>query len=226
MVNPDEVVDEYGADAVRLYEMFMGPLDATKPWQTSGVAGVWRFLNRSWRIVCNSEDELDADRIVDTEPSFEFLVLLHKTIAAVGQDIERLRFNTAIAKLMELVNALTALDERPRQMVETFVLLLSPFSPHIAEEMWQKLGHEKTLAYEPWPKADEKLVQAEADLQEYPIQINGKLRARVNAAPGLENEELLAVVKAAPNVQTLLANVTIVKEVVVPGRLVNFVVTG
>jgi leucyl-tRNA synthetase len=226
VVNPDDMVREYGADSVRLYEMFMGPLDATKPWQTSGVAGVRRFLNRSWRLLCNESDEVDRQAVVDAEPELRVAAALHKAIASVTEDVEALHFNTAIARLMELVNLLTPLEKRPRSVLETFVLLLSPLAPHIAEEMWAKLGHTTTLAYEPWPVADPDLVNAAVELQEYPVQINGKLRARVMAAPRLGSSDLLEVVKADPDVQRLLANVTIVKEIAVAGRLVNFVVKG
>jgi leucyl-tRNA synthetase len=225
VVNPDEVVEEFGADSMRLYEMFMGPLDVTKPWQTAGVAGVRRFLNRAWRLICNEDDAGDIERITDAEPDRQLGSPLHRTIASVTDDIENLRFNTAIAKLMELVNALTPMPQRPRAVLETFVLLLSPFAPHIAEEMWRKLGHGASLAYEPWPVADPRLANA-VELQEYPVQINGKLRARVTAAPQLESDELLALVKDDLQVRRLLSNVTIVREVVVPGRLVNFVVKG
>jgi len=225
VVNPDDIVNEFGADSMRLYEMFMGPLDVTKPWQTAGVAGVRRFLNRAWRLLCGEDDALDVARIVDAEPDGALASLLHRTIASVTDDIENLRFNTAIAKLMELVNVLTPMPERPRPVLETLVLLLSPFAPHIGEELWRKLGHATTLAYEPWPAADPALANAQA-LQEYPVQINGKLRARVTAISQLEREELLAVVKRDPEVQRLLAGVTIVREIVVPGRLVNFVVKG
>ena len=225
VVNPDDMVREYGADSVRLYEMFMGPLDAAKPWQTSGVAGVRRFLNRSWRLLCNEDDEIDTQAVVDAKPDLRIAATLHKTIASVTQDIEALHFNTAIARLMELVNVLTPLPVRPRCVVESFVLLLSPFAPHIAEEMWAKLGHAGTLAYEAWPAADPDLANAAIEQQEYPVQINGKLRARVMAAPRLGGDDLLAAVKADPDVRRLLANVTIVKEITVAGRLVNFVVT-
>jgi len=223
VVNPDEIVKEFGADSMRLYEMFMGPLDVAKPWQTAGVAGVRRFLNRAWRLICDEDDAEDIERIGDAAPDRQLASLLHRTIASVTDDIENLRFNTAIAKLMELVNALTPMPQRPRAILETFGLLLSPFAPHIAEELWSKLGHRTSLAYEPWPVADPVLANAQ-ELQEYPVQINGKLRARVTASPQLERDELLAVVKGNSEVQRLLAAVTIVREVVVPGRLVNFVV--
>jgi leucyl-tRNA synthetase len=225
VVNPDDIVNEFGADSMRLYEMFMGPLDVTKPWQTSGVAGVRRFLNRCWRLICNDQDAEDIERIVDVGPDPQLGSLLQKTIASVTDDIENLRFNTAIARLMELVNALTPMPQRPRSVLQTLVLLLSPFAPHIAEEMWSKLGHAHSLAYEPWPVADPALATA-VELQEYPVQINGKIRARIAAPSRLERDVLLAVVKADPSVQRLLSNVTIVREVIVPGRLVNFVVEG
>jgi leucyl-tRNA synthetase len=221
VVNPDDIVREYGADSIRLYEMFMGPLDVTKPWQTSGVAGVRRFLNRAWRIVFDDADTFNARRIVESEPDARLAGLVGKTITAVTEDIEALRFNTAIARLMEFVNELTSMDTCPRSAIETFVLLVSPFAPHIAEEMWQALGHGRTLAYEPWPSARPDLERPSA--REYPVQINGKLRARVTAASGLEKADLLAIVKADLQVQRLLAGATVLKEVVVPGRLVNFV---
>jgi leucyl-tRNA synthetase len=224
VADPDDVVRAYGADSLRLFEMFLGPLEATKPWQTSGAAGVRRFLDRAWRLLCNDADELDREAIVDAEPDVKLAALLQRTIAKVTDDIEHLRFNTAIACLMEFVNALTPMKTRPRTVVETFVLLLSPFAPHIAEELWAKLGHSASLAYEPWPVSDPALANAATDLQEYPVQIDGKLRARVMAAPRLGRDELLAAVKADPAVQRLLAKLTVVKEVAVPGRLVNFVV--
>ena len=223
VINPDDIVNEFGADSMRLYEMFMGPLDVTKPWQTSGVAGVRRFLNRAWRLICRDDDAEDIERSIDAEPDRQLASLLHRTIASVTDDIENLRFNTAIAKLMELVNVLTPMPQRPRPVLRTFVLLLSPFAPHIAEELWSKLGHGTSLAYEPWPVADPALANAR-ELQEYPVQINGKLKARVTATSQLDRDELLAVVKGDPEVRRLLAAVTIVREIVVPGRLVNFVV--
>jgi leucyl-tRNA synthetase len=221
VVNPDDVVREYGADSVRLYEMFMGPLDVTKPWQTSGVAGVRRFLERSWRLVCNEDDAIDA-RVVDDAPGPELERLLHKTVRIVTEDIEGLRFNTAISRLMELVNALTPMERRPRKVLETFVLLLSPFAPHAGEELWSRLGHPKTLAYEPWPTFDPAL--ARDDEVEIVVQLNGKLRAKVRLPVGLDAPATLAGVKADPAVQALLAGRTMVKEIPVPGRLVNFVV--
>ena len=221
VVNPDEVIDIYGADSMRLYEMFIGPLDVAKPWQMSGVAGVSRFLHRVWRIVADDRDGLN-EQVCEIEPSAEVTHLMQKTIRSVGEDIEAMRFNTAISKLMEMSNALTALDRTPRSVVEVFVLLLAPFAPHICEELWGLLGHETSLAYESWPISDSAL--ADDERREYVVQINGKLRHKVFAASGLSAADLVLMVRADPRVASLLDGKQIVKEVVVPNRLINFVV--
>jgi leucyl-tRNA synthetase len=220
VVSPDDVVADYGADAVRLYEMFMGPLDAAKPWQMAGVSGVRRFLDRAWRIVCGEDDALHP-AVRDAEAAADLLRIRHSTVGAVTEDIEALRLNTAVARLMEMANALTAAAGRPREVVETFVLLLAPFAPHIAEELWGKLGHDGTLAYAPWPRFDPALAQAES--QEYVVQVNGKLRHRFQAEAGLDAEALVAAARAEPHVLALLDAKTVVREVAIPGRLVNFV---
>lgn len=221
VVNPDEVIDIYGADSMRLYEMFIGPLDVAKPWQMSGVAGVSRFLHRVWRIVADDRDGLN-EKVCEIEPPAEVTHLMHKTIRSLGEDIEAMRFNTAISKLMEMSNALTALDRTPRSVVEVFVLLLAPFAPHICEELWGLLGHETSLAYESWPIFDSAL--ADDERREYVVQINGKLRHKVLAASGLSGADLVLMVRADPRVANLLDGKQIVKEVVVPNRLINFVV--
>jgi leucyl-tRNA synthetase len=221
VVNPDEVIDIYGADSMRLYEMFIGPLDVAKPWQMSGVAGVSRFLHRVWRIVVDDRDGLN-EQVCEIEPPAEVTHLMHKTIRSVGEDIEAMRFNTAISKLMEMSNALTALDRTPRSVVEVFVLLLAPFAPHICEELWGLLGHETSLAYASWPIFDSAL--ADDERREYVVQINGKLRHKVLAASGLSGADLVLMVRADPRVASLLDGKQIVKEVVVPNRLINFVV--
>jgi leucyl-tRNA synthetase len=221
VVNADEVMDLYGADSMRLYEMFMGPLDVAKPWQMSGVAGVGRFLNRVWRIVVDDEDTLSA-HICDIEPSPEIARLMHKTIRSVTGDIEALRFNTAVSKLMEMSHAVLSLERKPRSVVETLVLLLAPFAPHLAEELWSALGHEGSLAFAPWPSFDAAL--AEDELREYVVQVNGKLRHKILADAGLSAADLVQTIKADLRVTELLQGKQIVKEIAVPGRLVNFVV--
>jgi leucyl-tRNA synthetase len=221
VVNPDDVVGEYGADSMRLYEMFMGPLDMAKPWQMTGVTGVRRFLDRAWRLACDENDNLHPS-VTDAPCPPDLLRLRHKTVEFVTGEIEALRFNTAIAKLMEMCNALTASAVRPREVMEVFVKLLSPFAPHMAEELWGKLGHEGTLAYAPWPEFDPALAQDER--QEYVVQVNGKVRHRFQGAAGLASDALLSAAKAEPEVVGLLAGKTIIREIAIAGRLTNFVV--
>ena len=205
---------------MRLYEMFMGPLDVAKPWQMAGVTGVRRFLDRAWRLVCDEYDQLHTLATNDPIPT-DLLRIRHKTVAVVTEEIESLRFNTAIARLMEMSNALTASSTRPRELVETFVLLLAPFAPHLAEELWSKLGHACTLSYAPWPDFDPNLARDET--QEYVVQVNGKVRHRFQAKAGLPAEALIAVTKAEPEIIALLHGRTIVREITIPGRLTNFV---
>jgi len=224
VVNPDEVVKEYGADSLRLFEMFMGPLEATKPWSTEGVNGVRGFLDRVWRMMVNERSEaveLNA-AIQPIEPTAEQNRMLHKTIQSVTQDIERLSFNTAIAKMMECTNFFFKADPRPREAMEKFVLILSPFAPHLCEELWQLLGHAKTLAYEPWPSFDESLIKE--DVIEVPIQINGKVRGRILVPADADQSALETAAKSDPKIAPQLEGKTIVKSIVVPGRMVNFVV--
>ncbi|MDY0000099.1 MAG: leucine--tRNA ligase [Polyangia bacterium] len=226
VVNPDEIIREHGADAFRCYEMFMGPLEVVKPWSTRDVVGVRRWLERSWRLICDAEGGL-LGAVMDSPQSESVERLLHKTIKAVTHDLDQMRFNTAIARLMECVTGLTALAERPRSALDTYVLLLSPFAPHLAEELWEKLGHTETIAYEPWPSYDETLA-ADPEM-ELVVQVSSKVRARLMVRAQVDKEEALALAKADPHVQEFLAGKTLVKEVFVPARqgktpLVNLVV--
>lgn len=226
VVNPDDVVDQYGADSLRLYEMFMGPLEQVKPWNMSGVDGVYRFLARVWRmIVDDAADEPCLHPAVQDVPANEEQDrLLHKTIKAVTEDIEKLSFNTAISRMMEFTNGFTQLDVRPRQAIEQFVLLLAPFAPHLSEELWQLLGHDESLAYAPWPSYDDaKIAEAEVEI---PVQVNGKVRGRVKIPADASREAIQELVQQDASVQPLLEGKTVVKTVVVPGRLINFVVKG
>ena len=229
VVNPSEVVQQYGADSLRLYEMFLGPLEQSKPWNTSGVSGVRNFLDRVWRLVVqgdNDEDKNEAptvlnSAVVDDEPTEEQTRVLHQTIKAVSHDIEKLSFNTAIARMMEFANFFTKQASRPRKCLEPFVLLLSPFAPHIAEELWSVLGHEDTLAYQSWPQYEESLT-IESTV-EVPVQIMGKIKSRINVARGTSKDELEKLALADEAIATLLADKKIIKTIVVPDRLVNFV---
>ena len=224
VVNPDEVVREYGADSLRLYEMFMGPLEAVKPWSMEGVNGVRGFLERVWRMIVDerSEQPVLSAAVRDVEPTEEQNRMVHKTIKAVTADLDAMAFNTAIARMMEFTNFFLKEDVRPRSAMEKLVLLLSPYAPHIAEELWQLLGHEKTLAYEPWPKYDEAATRD--NMVEIPVQIQGKLRSRIVVPAGADRAELERAAKADPKVAELLAGKQIVKTIVVPGRTVNFVI--
>jgi leucyl-tRNA synthetase len=224
VVNPDDVVRDFGADSLRLFEMFMGPLEATKPWSTAGVVGVRGFLDRVWRLIVDDRaEELKLNEAVQrVEPTEEQARTLHKTIKQVTNDIERLEFNTAIARMMEFTNFFTKQSVRPHSVMEQFVLILSPFAPHIAEELWQLLGHSTTLAYEPWPQYDEALTK-DPEI-EIPVQILGKLRGKVIVPAGSDQNTIVAAAQADSRIAELLSGKLIVKTIVVPGKLVNFVV--
>ncbi|MBX3421559.1 MAG: leucine--tRNA ligase [Pirellulaceae bacterium] len=224
VVNPDEIVREYGADSLRLYEMFMGPLESTKPWSMAGVSGVRNFLDRVWRMFVDQRRESVelSENIQDLSATDQQNQVLHKTIAAVTQDIESMSFNTAIARLMEFVNFFTKEQLRPRAAMCEFTKLLSPFAPHLAEELWQLLGHQPSLAYEPWPQFNPQWTRA-AEV-EIPLQINGKLRARITVPSECSQTELEKLAMEDPRIQELVSGKQIVKVVVVPGRLVNVVV--
>jgi leucyl-tRNA synthetase len=223
VINPDDIVEEYGADSLRLYEMFMGPLEATKPWNMSGVEGVSRFLGRAWRMIVDERaDEVSLHpAISDDEPDSEQLKVLHHTIKVVTEDIEKLSLNTAISRLMEFTNAVGQADPRPRSLMEPFVLMLSPFAPHLAEELWCLLGHDQTLAYETWPVCDESLLVSST--VELPVQVNGKLRGKVTVAADADQQAVEQAAAADEGVARFLDGKTVVKTIVIPGRLVNFV---
>jgi len=224
VVTPDDMYRDYGADTLRLYEMFMGPLDASRPWSTADVTGVHRFLQRLWRNVV--DEETGAARVDDTPADDETRRVLHRTIAAVGSDMADLKFNTAIARLFELNNHLTqVVAERgaaPREVVTPLVLMLAPLSPHVAEEIWARLGHAESLAYEPFPEPDAAYLSV--DVVEVAVQVNGKVRAQVTVAADADDAAHEAAARADARVVAALAGKTVRKVIVVPGRIVNFVV--
>ncbi|HVJ29413.1 MAG TPA: leucine--tRNA ligase, partial [Gammaproteobacteria bacterium] len=226
VVNPDGIVARYGADAFRLYEMFLGPLEQVKPWNTRGVEGMVRFLNRAWRLIAGSdtEDGGNAPPLDDATPTREQLRLLHQTIAKVTEDIEGMRFNTAISALMELTNAAYKWPSVPRAVAEPFVLLLSPLAPHLAEELWQRLGHKESLAYHAWPVADPALLKA--DIIEIPVQVNGKVRGKISVPAEAQESEVIEIAKKDQNVGKHLAGQNVKRAIYVRGRIVNFVVGG
>ena len=216
VVNPDKIIDEFGADAFRLYEMFMGPLEHVKPWNTRGVAGTYRFLGRTWRLLSGDRGEVSEE-----SPTRVQWQVLHRTLRRVTRDIEALHMNTAIAAMMEFVNAAYKWTNMPRQVAEPFVLMLSPFAPHIAEALWESLGHPQSLAYEPWPKVDPQYLVE--DVQAIPVQVNGKVRATVHVPQDISKDSVLELARKQHNVARFLDGRTVRKVVYVPGRIVNFV---
>lgn len=224
VINPDHVVAEYGADSLRLFEMFMGPLEAVKPWSTQGVEGVYRFLGRVWRVFIDDAAETMQlhPAVQDAEPSKEALRELHRTIKKVTEDTEGMRFNTAIAAMMEFANFMTKQTVRPKSVLTPFVLLLAPYAPHVAEELWAALGNTTTLAFEPWPTFDPALCKA--DEVEIPVQVNGKLKAKLMLPSEVDNAAMEAAALADEGVKAALGGKTPKKVIVVPRKLVNVVV--
>ena len=224
VVNPDDVVKEYGADSLRLFEMFMGPLEAVKPWSTKGVEGVYRFLGRVWRMMIDDAAEtpkLHAN-VRDVPPDAETLRLLHRTIQKVTEDTDAQKFNTAISTMMEFVNHTTKLESRPLSVLSPFVLLLAPYAPHIAEELWAALGNTTTLAYAPWPQFD--LALTKSNTIEIPVQVNGKMRVILTVPHDIDATTLEAIAKADPKIIEAIAGKTIRKVIAKPPQMLNLVV--
>ena len=220
-VTPDEMYNEFGADTLRLYEMFMGPLDQDRPWETKSVVGSQRLIQRVWRNLV--DEESGEINISSEEPSKELLQLLHRTIQSVSDDMNNLRFNTAIARITELNNELTKTPEStPKEIAETLVLLLSPLVPHIAEELWEKLGNQTSVVYAPFPEADEAFLVEESI--EIPIQINGKMKSKITVPAGSTSEMVREIALLDPKINSILSGATIRKEIIVDGKLVNFVI--
>ncbi|WFB60376.1 leucine--tRNA ligase [Paenibacillus sp. BR1-192] len=220
VINPDDIVNEYGADTLRVYEMFMGPLEATKPWNTNGVEGTHRFLSRVWRLFIGDDGQLNP-KIVDGEGTDEFKRTLHKTIKKVTDDFEHLRFNTAISQLMIFINEGYKSEVLPRKAMENFVQLLSPLAPHLAEELWSRLGYTESVTYVPWPEFDEAwTVEAEVEIV---VQVNGKIVERAKIAKDMDQEAMQQHSLSLPNVKQALEGKSIRKIIAVPGKLVNIV---
>ncbi len=217
VINPDDIVYKQGADTLRLYEMFMGPLEQVKPWNTKSVGGVHRFLNRSWNLVIDDKGELKTIKDEDIKVK----KALHRTIKKVTEELEQLKFNTAIAALMTFCNEANEHGGLSIDSAKTFTLLLSPFAPHLGEELWEKLGNKETLAYVAWPKWEDDLVKL--DKITIAVQINGKLKNTIEADAEIEKDALLALAKADEKISSLIEGKQIIKEIVVPKRLVNIV---
>jgi len=242
VINPDVVIEEYGADAFRLYEMFMGPLEMMKPWNTQGVEGVYRFLGRVWRLFIDDSSYKDYEQavtaapdsaetglaelqlhaaITDAAPTDDQLKALHACIKKVTGDLEGMRFNTAISALMVFTNEASKWDMRPRAVLSPFLSLLNPFAPHLAEDLAARLGgeHTGTLAYQPWPAYDDAYLVE--DTIEFPVQVNGKLRGHIVIAPDTSREEIEQMALDCEKVQQFVSGKEIKKVIVVPNKLVN-----
>jgi leucyl-tRNA synthetase len=223
MITPDDLIEEFGADTLRLYEMFTGPLEQSRPWETKAVVGVFRLLQRIWRTVL--DENTGTPHVSDDALDEETLRVLHRSIASVRDGMETLRFNTSIARLTELNNHLTSKYPHggvPRAAAEPTVLMLAPLAPHAAEELWSRLGHSESLAWEPFPEADAAYLVD--DTIEIPVQINGKVRAKIEIATGLDKDALEATARADAKVAELLVGATVRKVIAVPDKLVNFVI--
>jgi leucyl-tRNA synthetase len=220
VVNPDDVIRDYGADSMRLYEMFMGPLEASKPWNMNGVEGVHRFLTKAWKMIVDGNGELSAD-IRETAADKDTTRLLHQTIKKVTGDIEEFSFNTAISQMMIFINGVSKLEVKPKTAIGKFVLLLAPFAPHIAEELWSKLGNTQSLAYEPWPQYDEELTK-ESSI-EIAVQVLGKIKDRIKVPADLDEKGLEQAALASEKIQSIIAGKQVRKVIVVKGRLVNII---
>ena len=213
VVNPDDIVQVQGADAPRMYEMFMGPLEAVKPWQTSQVSGVVRFMNKAYNVVQNA-----GDAEMDTETT----KILHKTMKKVTEDVDAMAFNTAISSLMILTNHLQTLkDQVPREAAEKLAIMMSPFAPHLGEECWSILGHDTTLAYEPWVEFDEALCVD--DTIKMGVQVNGKARGEIEIAADADEATAMEAAKEQDRVKAQLEGKDIKKVIYVPGRILNIV---
>ncbi|MBP5721856.1 MAG: class I tRNA ligase family protein, partial [Bacteroidales bacterium] len=218
VVNPDLVCDTYGADTLRLYEMFLGPVEQSKPWDTKGIDGVNRFLKKLWRLFYNRSEWL----VTEGKASPEELKVLHKLIGKEQEDIENFSYNTTISAFMIAVNDLTALKCSKREILEPLVVLLSPFAPHVAEELWERLGHAESVSFASFPEFV--AAYAAEDNVTYPVQFNGKMRFTIDLPRSSSPAEVEAAVRASESTPKYVAGQQIVKVIVVPGRIVNVVV--
>ena len=222
VINPEEIMDEYGSDSMRLYEMFMGPLNKSKPWSTKGLQGCYRFVNKLWSIIVDENGNLSSKIVDNDEEDKDTLFLHHQTIKKLGEDIENLHFNTAVSQLMIYCNHLQKCSTVSKKLIEELVIILSPFVPHLSEEFWSLLGHSETITYQPWPQFDEGLIQL--DEVTIAVQVNGKLRANINIAKDSDEKDVISEAMSLENVKKFTSDGNIVKTIYVPNRLLNFVV--
>jgi len=222
VINPEEIMDEYGSDSMRLYEMFMGPLNKSKPWSTKGLQGCYRFVNKLWSIIVDENGNLSSKIVDSVEEDKDTLFLHHQTIKKLGEDIENLHFNTAVSQLMIYCNHLQKCSTVSKKLIQELVIILSPFVPHLSEEFWSLLGHSETITYQPWPQFDEGLIQL--DEVTIAVQVNGKLRANINIAKDSDEKDVISEAMSLENVKKFTSEGNVVKTIYVPNRLLNFVV--
>ena len=224
VINPDKVIVGYGADSMRLYEMFMGPLEAIKPWSMQGVEGVHRFLQKAWRMVVDEDTGELSEAVKDAQAGEATVRLLNQTIKKVGDDIENFRFNTAISAMMIFVNHLSQQEIRPKSVVEKFVLILAPFAPHIAEELWEELApasHKQGLTYESWPEYDRELIK-EKEI-ELAVQVNGKIKDRIVVSAEADNKYIETQAVASAKVQAAMGGKPPKEIRVIKPRIVSII---
>ena len=222
VINPEVIIDEYGADSMRLYEMFMGPLNKSKPWSTKGLQGCYRFVNKLWSIIINENGSLSSRIKEDIEPDNETLFIHNQTIKKIGEDIENLHFNTAVSQLMIYCNHMQKCESFSRELVEELIIIIAPFVPHLSEELWSILGNKNTVSYQNWPSYDESLIQL--DNVTIAVQVNGKLRANIEVPKDSKKEDVISEALSLENVEKFTSLGSVVKTIYVQNRLLNFVV--
>ena len=222
VINPEEIIDEYGADSMRLYEMFMGPLNKSKPWSTKGLQGCYRFINKLWSVIINEEGNLSSKIKDDIKPDNETLFIHHQTIKKLGDDIENLHFNTAVSQLMIYSNHMQKCDSISKNLIKELVIIIAPFVPHLAEELWSILGNKDSISYQEWPSYDESLIQL--DYVTIAVQVNGKLRANIEVSKDSAEDFVVSEALSLENVKKFTSLGSIIKTIHVPNRLLNFVV--
>jgi len=217
VVNPDEICDQYGADTLRMYEMFLGPIEQAKPWNTAGISGVHNFLKKYWRLFYNDNQLI----ITDIKPSKGELKILHETIKKINNDIENFSFNTCVSSFMICVNELINLKCHSREILSPLTILLSPFAPHLAEELWQQLGNKSTLVNTPFPKVNESYLIK--DSKNYPVSFNGKMRFTINLSLNLDQDAIKKVILKDLRTTEYLRGKTPKKWIIVPNKIINIV---
>ena len=218
VVNPDEICDKYGADTLRMYEMFLGPIEQDKPWNTAGISGVHNFLKKFWRLFYQNDHCL----VTEDSPSAKSMKVLHQTIKKITDDIERLSFNTCVSTFMICINELTALKCSNKTVLEPILIMLSPFAPHFCEELWQQLGHQKSIEFEPFPVFDPSKV--EETTKEYPVSFNGKMRFTIKLSLEMGVEEIKQAVMKEQRTLDQIQGSRPKKIIVVPGKIINIVI--